>query len=202
MTLLGLDFDNTIVCYDELFYKIAREKNLIGENTEKTKIAIRKHLQEKGMDHIFTLLQGEAYGPRILEAKPAEGMLETLYELKEREIPMIIVSHKTKTPYAGPKYNLHDSALDWLEYHNFFAKYGMNWERSRIYLESTKESKIARITSTNCTHYIDDLPDILEMLPDNITKIHYNPRKEQSNAKNINIRHWSEATEIMKDKMA
>ena len=31
MTLLGLDFDNTLVRYDKLFYKVALEKGLIEE---------------------------------------------------------------------------------------------------------------------------------------------------------------------------
>ena len=31
MTLLGLDFDNTLVRYDKLFHKLALEKNLIEQ---------------------------------------------------------------------------------------------------------------------------------------------------------------------------
>ena len=35
--VLGLDFDNTIIKYDELFYKIAFEKDLIPADLPKEK---------------------------------------------------------------------------------------------------------------------------------------------------------------------
>ena len=34
MTLLGLDFDNTLVRYDNLFHKLALEKGLINDEVE------------------------------------------------------------------------------------------------------------------------------------------------------------------------
>ena len=36
--------------------------------------------REKGWDDQFTLLQGEVYGLRILEAEPANGAVSTLYK--------------------------------------------------------------------------------------------------------------------------
>ena len=95
--LLGLDFDNTLVSYDKLFHKLAIEKGIIDEHFLIDKIAIRNHLRESGRDELFTLLQGEVYGLRILEAEPAEGMVEALCKLRERGIEMVLVSHKTKT---------------------------------------------------------------------------------------------------------
>ena len=40
MKKLGIDFDNTIVIYDELFYKVALERNLIPINFSKNKLKI------------------------------------------------------------------------------------------------------------------------------------------------------------------
>ena len=74
MTLLGLDFDNTLVRYDKLFHQLALEKNLIEQIVPANKTAIRDYLREQGKEEQFTLLQGEVYGPRILEAEPAEGI--------------------------------------------------------------------------------------------------------------------------------
>ena len=65
MTLLGLDFDNTLVRYDKLFHRLALEKGLIEHTIKKDKKAIRDYLREKGQDNEFTLLQGEVYGGRI-----------------------------------------------------------------------------------------------------------------------------------------
>ena len=37
MKILGLDFDNTLVTYDKLFYNAALERSLIPENLDKNK---------------------------------------------------------------------------------------------------------------------------------------------------------------------
>ena len=176
MTLIGLDFDNTLVCYDKLFFKTALEKGLIDKSIAPNKIAVRDYLRSKGKDEEFTLLQGEVYGVRILEAEPANGMLQALKELYKLGIPMVLISHKTKTPYKGPKYDLHKSAINWLNKYGFFSKDGLNWKTDQVFFESTKTDKIERIKELGCTHYIDDLEEILEALPKSIKKIHYTPQ--------------------------
>ena len=59
MTLLGLDFDNTLVSYDEIFHKIALEKGLINKEVSPNKIEIRDYLRGQGKDEEFTLMQGK-----------------------------------------------------------------------------------------------------------------------------------------------
>ena len=192
MTKLGIDFDNTLVCYDKLFYDLALEKGLIHESIASDKISVRNYLRGQGKDEEFTLLQGEVYGLRILEAEPAEGMLKTLSELHERGISMVLVSHKTKTPYKGPQYDLHKAASSWLEKYGFRSKKGMNWSEKNIFFEQTKMDKIERIVDLECTHYVDDLSEILELLPEGIKRIHYNP-KGYSKAKGaIEIKNWKD----------
>lgn len=115
MTLLGLDFDNTLVCYDKLFKKLAVEKGLIDNSIQANKTAIRNHLCSIKKEGEFTLLQGEVYGKRIKEAEASEGMIEAVKLIINRGIKVAIVSHKTKEPYKGPKYNLHEAALKWIE---------------------------------------------------------------------------------------
>ena len=73
MTLLGLDFD-TLVRYNELFYQLAVEKGLIKESIPICKTTIRL-ITCQGKDEEFTLLQGEVYGLRILDAGQ-KSMLE------------------------------------------------------------------------------------------------------------------------------
>ena len=192
MTLLGLDFDNTLVRYDTLFHQLALEKGLIKDSLPVDKTAIRDYLRSQGQDEQFTLLQGEVYGLRILEAEPAEGMMEALMYLNRKEVPMVLVSHKTKTPYKGPKYKLREAALAWLRKNGFMDQNGLNW-KDNIFFESTKQLKIEKVISTGCTHYIDDLPEILNMLPRNIEKILFDPNNKEVDTKNhIKIRSWSE----------
>ena len=44
--IVGIDFDNTIVCYDSLFYNIALEKGLIPSNISKSKNSVRDYLRK------------------------------------------------------------------------------------------------------------------------------------------------------------
>ena len=178
MKLLGLDFDNTLVRYDSLFHKLALEKKLIPETVPKNKTKIRDYLRSKGKDECFTLLQGEVYGLRIQEAEASEGMIETLNKLNKSGIQMVIISHKTRIPYKGPAYDLREAAMGWLEKHRFFEDGGLNLTDKQVIFEDTKESKIERIVDEKCTHYIDDLPEILKKLPGEITRILYDPNND------------------------
>ena len=191
MNLLGLDFDNTLVRYDKLFHQLALEKGLIKESLPANKTAIRDYLRSQGQDELFTLLQGEVYGLRILEAEPAQGMLEALGELHERRIHMVLVSHKTRTPYKGPAYDLHQAAWSWLEKHGFFAPDGLGWSRDQVFFEESKQAKVARIEAQGCSHYVDDLPEILQMLPSGIQAIFYDPNNSHSNHNFLQLTDWA-----------
>ena len=92
-------------------------------------------------------------------------MLQALNELNENGIQMVIVSHKTRTPYMGPPYDLHKAAWNWLDKYKFFSDVGLKWERSQVYFEETKHTKISRIKTLECSHYIDDLPKFWSKYP-------------------------------------
>ena len=200
MTLLGLDFDNTLVRYDKLFHQLALEKDLIEKSLPADKTAIRNYLREQGKDEQFTLLQGEVYGLHILDADPAEGMIEALRELHRHNIPMVLVSHKTKHPYKGPEYDLREAAMGWLEKHNFFSPRGLNWHKDQIYFADSKQEKVNLISSIGCTHYIDDLPEILNLIPTEINRINYNPNSINETLDRSGIKtlyHWNELSKLI-----
>ncbi len=198
MIKLGLDFDNTLVRYDSLFYKIALDNGLIPSSTKKNKNAVRNFLREQGKEELFTLLQGEVYGSRISEADQSEGMFDELKKIKNQGIKLFIVSHKTKTPYMGPKYDLHKCATEWLEKNNFFSENGLDINRNDVYFELTKEKKVKRIEDIGCSYYIDDLPEILEMINNNIKRIHYNPFNISiNNTDIINLSGWNQLEKII-----
>ena len=198
MTLLGLDFDNTLVRYDNLFHQLAVEKGLIEESLPADKIAIRDHLRSQRQDEQFTLLQGEVYGLRILEAEPAEGMLEALGELNQRGIPMVLVSHKTRTPYKGPAFDLHHAAWCWLDKNGFFSPDGLCWKHDQVFFEKSKQAKVSRVEALGCSHYVDDLPEILEMLPINTKAIHFNYKgKQREDIRFSTIEGWEELEQLI-----
>ena len=198
MIKLGIDFDNTLITYDALFKKAALEKNLIPVNFPESKHLIRNHLKERNQENLFTILQGEVYGSRIFEATQSEGMYDSLMRAKNNGIELFIISHKTKTPYDGPKYNLHNAASSWLEKNLFFEKSGINISRKNVYFEVTKAKKIKRIESLGCTHFIDDLPEILDMINSKIKKILYNPELNYVKKDGyIHMENWSELINII-----
>ncbi len=201
MTILGLDFDNTLVCYDQLFYQIALEKGLIEKTIPAKKVAIRDSLRSRDMEDEFTILQGEVYGLHIIRAEPAEGMLKALEEIHKRGIKMVLVSHKTKTPYKGPKYDLHKAAKSWLSENNLLgASSIINWTEKDLFFEETKVNKIKRINSCMCTHYVDDLQEILFELPSEVKKIHYNPdsiKNKKIDSDFQIMRSWSQLNQLV-----
>jgi len=172
---LGLDFDNTLIRYDGLFHALAIEQKLISPDLKADKTVIRDHLRAIGRDEDFTLLQGEVYGSRISGAEAAPGMMRALVRLQALGVELVIVSHKTATPFKGPAYDLHAAARDWLRLQGFFSPEGLGWSHEQVFFEPTKERKAQRIIDLGCTHYVDDLPEILAMLPETIERILYAP---------------------------
>jgi len=172
---LGLDFDNTLINYDNLFKKVAIEQGLISDKVKPNKNAVRNYLRAVDREDDWTKLQGEVYGGRILEATPYPGMQQALKSIASLNVPLTIVSHKTKTPFAGKQWDLHAAARTWLNEHEMHAFPGPNISHEQTFFELTKQAKCDRILAVGCTHYVDDLPEILEMLPDTIIKIHFSP---------------------------
>lgn len=197
MIKLGLDFDNTLITYDGLFKKAAFEKKLIPNDFPENKNLIRNYLRRKNQEILFTVLQGEVYGKRISEASQADGMYVALKEAKNNGIELFIISHKTKTPYKGPKYDLHHAALTWLEKNLFFNEDGINIPKQNIFFEETKEKKIQRIEELKCSHFIDDLPEILNLINPKVERILYKA-KEDSKKYAFKIMHnWSDLVKIL-----
>ena len=193
MNILGLDFDNTLVIYDELFYKLAIERDLIPKSLAKSKILIRNYLRSIDKDEQFTNLQSEVYGKRIKEAPVAPNAFNSLKKLKEK-YKLIIISHKTKYPYAGIQYDLHKACIGWLEENNFLSDDGLNLNMRDIFFEPTKEEKIERIKNTKCNFYVDDLPEILENIGNDVKKILYtnNKKVEDNNISFSVLKDWKE----------
>lgn len=194
---LGLDFDNTLIRYDTLFHNLAVEKGLISPEVEADKTVIRDLLRARGEDERFTVLQGEVYGSRIRGAQAAPGMLDALSLIQSMGIELVIVSHKTATPYKGPAYDLHAAARVWLELQGFFSPGILGWNQEQVFFEPTKEKKAQRIQDLGCTHYIDDLPEILAMLPPSICRIHYSPTATSRWSGGPSMQNWQELARLL-----
>lgn len=156
---IGVDFDNTIICYDNVFHKVAVEQGLIPESFPASKTEIKNYLCRAGRENVWTRVQGYVYGPQIQDARIFPGVMDFFRFCKENKLPVFIISHKTRYPYLGPEYDLHQAAVGWLEQNGFFDSNDAVLERNRVFLELSIESKIERIKKIGCTHFIDDLPE-------------------------------------------
>lgn len=174
---IGVDFDNTIVCYDELFRKVSLERGLVPWDTPASKGAVRDHLRRTGREDPWTELQGYVYGARMSEARPFPGAIEFLLHCRRAGVPVWIISHRTRYPYLGEPRDLHHAARQWMELYGFGAPDGIALAPEHVCLELTKQDKLARIAEVGCTHFIDDLPEFLEeaAFPPGVEKILFDP---------------------------
>jgi len=160
---LGVDFDNTLVSYDDLFHRCALERGLIPAELPRTKAAVRGYLWSLPDGNTpWTELQGVVYGTRMAEAAFFPGAREALVFCRQHNIRISIISHKIEFPALGPRVNLCEAALAWMEAQGFFAAGGIGLPREAVFFESSREEKLARIAQQGCTHFLDDLPEVLD----------------------------------------
>jgi hypothetical protein len=187
--MIGIDFDNTIVCYDEVFQTVVVEQGLVPPEAATSKTAIRDHLRSVGQEDRWTELQGMIYGPRMMDARPFPGVVEFFAACRAAGMPVTIVSHRTRFPYLGEQHDLHAAARDWLARHGFHDPSGIGLPVDRVFFEETKEAKISRITEVGCTHFIDDLPELLAhpLFPGDVRRILFDPHAQHALLPDIDL---------------
>ncbi len=174
---IGLDFDNTVVTYDELFHRCALERGLInpavGRHKKDIRDSIRRHVEDG--ERKWTELQGVVYGLRMDEADEAPGIEAFLLRCRARGARVSIISHKTLYPAIGPRVSLRAAARRWLRHHGFTARFGI--APGDIHFVGTLPRKLGLIRTTGCTHFVDDLVEVLghERFPGGVERILYAP---------------------------
>ncbi len=159
---IGLDFDNTIIQYDQVFYKLALARGFIGIDIPQTKQAVRGFLRGQSRGEIqWQILQAEVYGPRLGEARPFPGIEAFLSDGIRQGAKFFIVSHKNRFAAQDREYrhDLIEASQTWL------SSYGIVGEdrpvcAADVYFESSRLKKCERIASLGCDVFIDDLEEI------------------------------------------
>ncbi len=172
--LFGTDFDNTIVSYDHLFQASAREMGVEVPSHLTTKAGIRDYIRSLPRGEIlWQKIQADVYGPRMSEARIIDGFDAFISRCREHAIPVFIVSHKTKFAAQDREINLRFSALTWMEANGFFDRKRLGFLPSEVFFEATRESKITKIRNLRCSHFVDDMEEVLlhDGFPENIVKI-------------------------------
>ena len=161
--LIGLDFDNTIVCYDRAIAELAKDIPNLPTDLAHTKLALRDYLRSESREEQWTAFQGTLYGPGMYLADPFDGAISAMQELEKAGHQLVIVSHRSIHPYAGPKYDLHAAARSWVAKHlqssGLFHGAGIE---SPINFLRTQEGKVKTIARLGCAVFLDDLPELLD----------------------------------------
>lgn len=196
-SVIGIDFDNTIVNYNAIIHKTAVEWRLIKPDFKKNKKEIRDIIRKlPNGEMAWQKVQVCVYGKAMAQATLIKGVKEFFRACKDAGIPTFIVSHKTE--YArldDDNINLREAALLWMRNKGFFHENGIGLFENRVYFESTRQEKINRIKKLRCTHFIDDLEETFleESFPDDVEKILYTSSKTDLNGKEIKIfSQWEE----------
>jgi len=201
---IGVDFDNTIVCYDALFHKVAREKNLIPAGVPENKSEVRNYLRRVGNEDAWTEMQGYVYGPRIVEAAPYPGVREFFQACRAAGVRVSVISHKTRHPFIGEPHDLHAAARNWLEQQGFFDSARIGLPREHAYFELTKPAKLERIARCGCTHFIDDLPEFLgeAAFPPGVLRILFDANQLYANENRfLRVETWAEARGLFAEEL-
>ncbi len=159
---IGIDFDNTIIDYNDLLISMVKERHWLSDINLKSKKQIKDslHRQPDGITKWKTL-QTLLYGELIEKAKIMKGILPFLEKCLRNKISVFIISHKTHYAEMNPEIDLRQAALSWLKSNRFFNPDLTNLHRGSIYFENTQKDKVKRIKKLKCTHFIDDLEEVL-----------------------------------------
>jgi len=159
---IGLDFDNTIACYNDVFSSEAKIKGLVNKDWEGSKQDLKLLLDtlEDGQT-VWQTMQGQVYGPSMQKATLFPGVARFLLRCKLKGHTVFIVSHKTKYGHFDKtKTLLREASLKWMDSQGFFkdALFGIN--RKNIFFANTQSEKVLKIKSLNLDVFVDDLEEI------------------------------------------
>lgn len=160
-THIGIDLDNTIICYDQSFLKVAKDYNLIKESVDFSKPMLKEYLiNSTNGQYNWEKLQGLVYGKEINQAKLFEGFVEFIDQINRlKHMKVTIISHKTVTAHHDPELTpLREMALSFLEKNNVLSTERIDIKQ--VHFCSSLDEKIERIRYFNCDVFIDDLIDV------------------------------------------
>jgi hypothetical protein len=181
---IGVDFDNTIASYDDVFVEAARGRGWVAVDFRGTKKQLRDTVRRLDDGEIkWQILQGEVYGPRMQDAVPFPGVLEFFEAARRRGCSLFIVSHKTRfANYAGEKVDLREAALRWMEASGLFEQDKTGLARTDVFFADTREEKIARIAALGCAVFIDDLEEVFAdpSFPADVRRVLFTSGNERS----------------------
>ena len=159
---VGLDFDNTLAGFDEVFAEAARAAGLTGANFSGGKHAVRALCRARPDGETeWMRLQGRVYGALMHRARLMHGADLFLTRCRSVGAQVYIVSHKTEYGhFDDSRVNLREAARVWMEANGFFDPNRFGLSSDDVYFENNRTTKVVRISALSCTHFVDDLEEV------------------------------------------
>jgi thiamine kinase-like enzyme len=156
---IGLDFDNTLVCYDRVFIEQAIRLNFLPEHWSGTKQSIKTELLKSPEgESMWQRLQGQVYGPAMRSAVLFSGVSSFLIRARQKGHKIFIASHKTKYGHQDEtKTPLREKALQWMKNKGFFDPTFFGIHRDNVHFCDSRKEKAAKIRELGVDVFIDDL---------------------------------------------
>jgi len=154
--IIGVDLDNTIICYDQAFHRAALDRGWINPATPPAKTAVKHAVLAKAGNQAWTELQGFVYGPGLKAAAAYPGVVDFFQACGTHQV--VIVSHKTQFAAAGPAYDLREAAMGWLKSSGLLDLPSLSTEP--VIFTATRSEKLDAVRRLRCATLIDDLPEV------------------------------------------
>jgi len=172
---IGIDLDNTLICYDNIFHASAISSDLIPEDWIGNKEQLRDYIRllHDG-EHKWQQLQGYVYAEAVKDAESFPGAIRFLWRAKQKGHQLFIVSHKTKFSHHDASKSLRVPARKWLKEKEIFTELPSSLVND-VYFLSTQKEKIEKFNELNLDVLIDDLIEVIEnpLLDNDIKAIHF-----------------------------
>jgi hypothetical protein len=202
---IGIDFDNTIAGFDDVFVAAARAMGLVDAWYRGHKRALRDTIRGLPDGELaWQRLQGRVYGAGMASARLIDGVDAFLHRSRAAGEPVFIVSHKTEYGHHDPEaINLRQAALDWMTAHGFFRgdDNGYGLPLQNVFFEATRQKKLERIAALECTVFIDDLEEVLldPAFPDGVTRVLFAESRNGIPPGVVHCRTWRQILEVVFD---
>jgi hypothetical protein len=199
---IGLDFDNTIIRYDDVFRQAAIARGLVPAEFHGTKQQVRDAIRLLPDGELqWQALQGYAYGKGIQGATLFAGLGDFLRCARARGDTILVVSHKTEYGHFDPdRVNLRRAAIQWMKGQGFFAEQGFSLLPGDVYFASTRSEKLSCIGDLACDVFIDDLEEVLAdpQFPGSVRRILFSEQVEKNRDLPYEIcRDWASIQEMV-----
>jgi hypothetical protein len=199
---IGLDFDNTIIRYDNVFRKVAQQRGLLPADFMGSKQQVRDAIRLLPEGELkWQVLQGNVYGTGIQGATPFAGVGDFLRRARSSGDTVVVVSHKTEFGHFDPdRVNLRQAAMQWMREQGFFTVQGFGLLPSNIHFASSRSEKLNRIGELACDVFVDDLAEVLAdpAFPGSVRRILFSEHADRAGDLPYEIGHdWAAIEEMV-----